>query len=207
MKCLVLASLMSTALAGSIIAGDAAMSCMTKDYGMRALLQAKVGGTDCEDMCKRLGAYPNCQCPRFAGEPASDGDMRSCYDQNCQDPASPCPNDHFVGCVKENTAAFLMQMKATNFAVPCEDMCKRLGAYPNCQCPGFAGEPASDGDERSCYDQNCQDPASPCPNDHFVGCVKENTAKFLQWQAVMNRVSNGFDSMLQVARLAKATKG
>merc|ERR1719408_1063146 len=48
-------------------------------------------------MCKKLGAYPNCQCPGFAG-----------------DPASPCPNDHFVGCVKENTAAFLMQMKSSS---------------------------------------------------------------------------------------------
>merc|ERR1719240_728606 len=147
-----MASLMSTALAtsGSILAGDSAMSCLNKDFGMRALLQAKVGGPDCEGMCKRLGAYPNCQCPGFEGEPKSSDDTRACYTSYCQDPSAPCPNDAFVGCVKENTRAFLMQMKVSSMGVVCEDMCKRTGASPNCQCPGFEGEPASSDDTRAC---------------------------------------------------------
>merc|ERR1719240_360829 len=125
-------------------------------------------GTDCENMCKSLGAYPNCQCPGFNGEPASSDDTRACFVTYGQDPKSPMPNDAFVNCVKENTAAFLMQMKTTTFGTDCENMCKSLGAYPNCQCPGFNGEPASSDDTRACFVKYGQDPASPMPNDAFV---------------------------------------
>merc|ERR1719359_1981276 len=86
-------------------------------------------------------------------------------------------------------------------------MCKKLGAYPNCQCPGFNGEPASSDDTRGCYTQYCQDPTAPCPNDAFVNCVKENTKAFLQWQAVFSRISHGFDSMLQVASPTMQSEG
>merc|ERR1719440_1255208 len=154
---------------GAVIDHDSSMSCVAKDMGMRALVQTKVGGPDCEAMCKKLGAYPNCQCPGFNGEPADSDDTRNCFVQDCQDPNSPCPNDAFVGCVKANTKSFLqwdtvmkqvdqkftmmMQfakaqkscsnndagMRAllqTKVGGPdCETMCKRLGAYPNCQCP------------------------------------------------------------------------
>merc|ERR1719408_1117909 len=208
MRCILVAAAVTAAAArGGVLAGNSVMSCVNEDFGVRALLQSKVGGPDCENMCKKLGAYPNCQCPGFNGEPASSDDTRGCYTKYCQDPSAPCPNDAFVNCVKENTAAFLQQMKASTFGADCEGMCKKLGAYPNCQCPGFGGEPATDGDTRGCYTQNCQDPKNPCPNDGFVNCVKTNTAAFLQWQAVFNRISHGFDSMLQVARLANATKG
>merc|ERR1740115_184185 len=101
----------------------------------------------------------------------------------------------------------LLQEKARDLGADCEGMCKKLGAYPNCQCPGFNGEPASSDDTRGCYTSYCQDPSAPCPNDAFVGCVKANTAAFLQWQNVFSRISHGFDSMLQVARLANTTKG
>merc|ERR1719183_1149709 len=154
-------------------------------------------------MCKKLGAYPNCQCPGFNGEPASSDDTRGCYTKYCQDPSAPCPNDAFVGCVKTNTAAFLQQMKANMFGADCEAMCKKLGAYPNCQCPGFNGEPATDDDTRSCYTQNCQDPKSPCPTDAFVDCVSANTKSFLQWQQVMHQVDQKFSMMLQVARFSR----
>merc|ERR1719355_272627 len=135
MKCILVAVCAVTVSArGGILSADTTMSCVNEDFGIRALLQTKVGGADCEAMCKKLGAYPNCQCP------------------------------------------------------------------------GFNGEPASSDDTRSCFTQYCQDPKAPCPNDAFVNCVKENTAAFLQWQAVFSRISNGFDSMLQVARLANKTK-
>merc|ERR1719218_113712 len=136
MKCILLAAcVVAVSAKGSILAADSATTCANQDLGMRALLQTKVGGTDCENMCKSLGAYPNCQCP------------------------------------------------------------------------GFNGQPASSDDTRSCNTLYGQDPNSPMPNDAFVNCVKENTATFLQWEHVMGRVSHGFDSMLQVARLTKAAKG
>merc|ERR1719408_471895 len=208
MRCILVAAAVTAAAArGGVLAGNSVMSCVNEDFGMRVLLQSKVGGPDCEAMCKKLGAYPKCQCPGFNGEPASSDDTRGCYTQYCQDPSAPCPNDAFVNCVKENTAAFLLQFKTSNFGVDCENMCKKLGAYPNCQCPGFNGEPASSDDTRSCFVSYGQDPKSPMPNDAFVNCVKENTKSFLQWQKVFGRISHGFDSMLQVARLAKAAKG
>merc|ERR1719160_1406866 len=110
MSILVLAACASTSLAyGGVLGRDQAMSCVNEDFGMRALLQQKVGGTDCEDMCMKLGAYPDCQCPGFNGEPASSDDTRGCYTKYCQDPdpKASCPNDAFVGCVKTNTKSFL----------------------------------------------------------------------------------------------------
>merc|ERR1719253_2518413 len=135
MKVILFATCAFSAAASGIIAADTTMSCINEDFGVRALLQSKVGGTDCENMCKKLGAYPNCQCP------------------------------------------------------------------------GFNGEPASSDDTRACFVSYGQDPSSPMPNEAFVNCVKENTKSFLQWQGVFSRISHGFDSMLQVARLAKAAKG
>merc|ERR1719181_1638337 len=109
-----MAFLVSTALAasgsGSLFAGDSAMSCLNTDFGMRALLQAKVGGPDCEGMCKKLGAYPNCQCPGFEGEPASSDDARACYVKYCQN--EHCPTDAFTACVKELTKVSVLQWDA-----------------------------------------------------------------------------------------------
>jgi len=85
----------------------------------------------------------------------------------------------------------LLQAKLSVFGVGCEDMCKRLGDYPNCQCPGFAGQPAEDGDTRACMDKHCQDPNQPCPSDPFVTCVKETTkVAALQWDDLMKRVDS-----------------
>eukprot|EP00929_Paragymnodinium_shiwhaense_P030900 TRINITY_DN1741_c0_g1_i7.p2 TRINITY_DN1741_c0_g1~~TRINITY_DN1741_c0_g1_i7.p2 ORF type:complete len:367 (+),score=104.22 TRINITY_DN1741_c0_g1_i7:70-1170(+) len=225
-----------------------------KQVGFTALMQAKAEqmGVDCEAMCKRIGIYPNCQCAGFNGAPSSDGDTRACMDKYCQDPSAPCPNDAFVGCVKENTAvsvlqwdavfaqvsqgldalkhtvamgkgkaaeqacdgqkqlgfSALLQAKAAQMGDKCEAMCKRIGAYPNCQCAGFNGAPASDGDTRACMTKYCQDPSAPCPNDAFVGCVKENTkVSALQWAAVFEQVSGGLDSLSRMVKLGKtATK-
>merc|ERR1719222_1655955 len=104
----------------------------------------------------------------------------------CQD--KECPNDAFVNCVEETTkVSFLaqdsctaqdsnhrafIQAKLAVFGPDCENMCKKMGIYPNCQCPGFEGQPATDGDSRLCYDKLCQDPSTPCPSDAFVTCVK-----------------------------------
>lgn len=228
--------------------GSSPRQCLAKDAAVQVLLQSRAHsmGVDCEGMCKKVGAYPNCDCPGFEGQPASSDDTRACIDKNCQDPSSPCPNDAFVGCVKENTkvAALqwsttmkrmdqgldsllqtlhmskaylskscelktfgiqaLLQAKAASWGVDCEGMCKKVGAYPNCDCPGFQGQPASSDDTRACMDKYCQDPSSPCPNDAFVGCVKENTkVAALQWNSVMAKLDHGFGSLLQAMRLAK----
>merc|ERR1719231_2151710 len=63
--------------------------------------------------------------------------------------------------------------------VVCEDMCKSVLSYPNCQCPGFGGTPADDDDTRSCAAKYCHPPVEPCPNDPFFNCVGEST-KLLQ---------------------------
>jgi len=232
---------------GSALVQGEAASCKARAVASTAMVQEKIWskGPDCEAMCKKLGAYPKCQCPGFAGQPASDDDTRACFVKYCQDPTTPCPNDAFTGCVdantkvsalqwdsvlkrvdskfsmmmqvmqssnaskacnkKSNAQAALIQAKALDMGVPCEKMCKDLGAYPNCQCPGFNGEPASDDDTRGCYTKYCQDPTAPCPNDAFVECVDANTkVSALQWKSVMSKVSNGLDSLLQVVKLAKS---
>lgn len=250
MKTMQLATTAITVLGAA--AGSADDACATKDVGAMALLSLK--GTDmgvgCEEMCKRIGSYPDCQCAGFAGSPASDDDTRACTTKYCQDPTAPCPNDAFTGCVKENTKvsllqwdkvfaqveqgldalkgsikmskegssaqackgkgkdqqqalSALLQVKAADMGIGCEDMCKKIGSYPDCQCAGFAGNPASDGDSRACTDKYCQDPKAPCPNDAFTGCVKENTKVFLQWDKVFAQVSQGLDAKLATMKMAK----
>jgi len=211
-------------------------SCLAQEHEHQVLIQAHLVlfNVPCEDMCKKVGAYPNCQCPGFEGQAASAGDTRKCMDQYCQDPRTPCPTDAFIGCVKEATKGSLIQwqslyqrlsaslglssitskMNASEskspscvakdeahraliqtqlavFNVKCEDMCKRVGAYPNCQCPGFAGQPASEGDTRKCMDQYCQDPKTLCPTNAFIGCVKETTkTSLLQWGPLLKQVAS-----------------
>merc|ERR1719163_484974 len=94
-------------------------------------------------------------------------------------------------------ARAFLQSKLVSMGVVCEDMCKRTGAYPNCQCAGFDGIAAASGpdggDDRSCVDRNCQDPTNKCPNEGFVNCVKaDTTVSALQWPALLARVSRAF---------------
>eukprot|EP00429_Kryptoperidinium_foliaceum_P020474 CAMPEP_0176041396 /NCGR_PEP_ID=MMETSP0120_2-20121206/20532_1 /TAXON_ID=160619 /ORGANISM="Kryptoperidinium foliaceum, Strain CCMP 1326" /LENGTH=260 /DNA_ID=CAMNT_0017374797 /DNA_START=44 /DNA_END=826 /DNA_ORIENTATION=+ len=229
----------------AISAKGSAGSCdaMELDHRSSVLNKLKTLDVECEEMCKKLGAYPDgCQCPGFAGNPSSDGDARKCAEQYCQDPKTPCPNDGFVTCVDESTkiaalqwqtvsaqvdrslAAFTQMTKAVRakaaetacgeasqrsrmqvrdrlraMDVECEEMCKKLGAYPDgCQCPGFAGNPSSDGDTRKCAEQYCHDPKTPCPNDGFVTCVDEATKiAALQWKTLFQRLDKsltGFKS-------------
>merc|ERR1719150_1264561 len=89
-------------------------ACQARDLGRRALLQAKLAtlGVECEDMCKRIGRYPQCECPGFEGQPADDFDTRKCMAKYCQDPSTPCPTDAFVACVKETTKVSVLQWSA-----------------------------------------------------------------------------------------------
>ena len=99
-----------------------------------------------------------------------------------------------------------MGEKVFMLGVECEEMCKELGVYPNCQCPGFGGMAASAGgefgDNRSCYSKNCQDPSNPCPNAAFVTCVKSTTktsvlqtAKADKWETILAQVDGILGTM------------
>merc|ERR1719463_680453 len=98
-----------------------------------------------------------------------------------------------LGCQSKDLGVrVLLQEKIAAMGIPCENMCKEMGAYPDCQCPGFAGQPASGDDNRACIAKYCQDPTSPCPNDAFVTCVKENTevSALLQWDSIFDKLQN-----------------
>jgi len=250
-------ALFSAAALATLAAHATASDCHDGDH--RALLQAKLGvfGVECEEMCRRLNEYPNCQCPGFAGEPAADGDTRACMDQHCQDPNQPCPNDAFTTCVSVTTKVSMLQwddlmsrvdshlglyqkalarMRSNGhgavsndaescqvrssdhlamvqarvgvFGIECEEMCKKLGSYPDgCQCPGFEGQPANEDDTRACYEKNCQDPDTHCPTDAFVTCVK-TMSKFsaLQFPAMLQSLDlyeKNFKALAEAHRAGK----
>merc|ERR1719324_1371161 len=98
-------------------------------------------------------------------------------------------------------------MKIANLGIPCEEMCKKMGAYPNCQCPGFAGQPASSDDNRACAAKYCQDPSAPCPTDAFVTCVAELTkVSALQWDSVFAQLDQGAEALTRtVAAMRNST--
>merc|ERR550514_2113562 len=50
-------------------------ACVTEDLKHRVQFQNKLAGI-CEDMCKEVGAYPNCaQCPGFVAPDSTPGVM------------------------------------------------------------------------------------------------------------------------------------
>merc|ERR1719265_1490519 len=80
-----------------------------------------------------------------------------------------------------NKAALLVQAKIATLGNVCEDMCRRMGAYPDCNCPGFNGQAGEVEAGGSCYDAHCQDLKNPCmgggdAGDAFMTCVKSRTA-------------------------------
>merc|ERR1719401_2141078 len=86
-------------------------------------------------------------------------------------------------------------------------MCKNLGEYPKCDCPGFGSHPADDPGTRSCYDNHCQDPTNPCmgggdAGDRFVTCVEETTktATMLQWSSALSTLDSTMDGILSSIR-------
>jgi len=77
---------------------------------------------------------------------------------------------------KDMAVRHQLQHQTVGLIITCESMCKTVGSYPNCQCPGFGGSKAAKGDDRGCYAKYCHPPADPCPNDGLVTCVEETTA-------------------------------
>jgi len=75
---------------------------------------------------------------------------------------------------KQHNALSMAEM-AVQRGIPCENMCKEMNQFPNCQCPGFGDRaPASD-DPRTCHDLHCHVGTEDCPNEGFINCVTERT--------------------------------
>merc|ERR1740138_1973586 len=49
-------------------------ACIAEDLKIRMAVQNKLA-SQCEDMCKEVGAYPKCQCPDFVQPDATPGVM------------------------------------------------------------------------------------------------------------------------------------
>lgn len=124
-------------------------ACEARDASVRQKVQAKLHGA-CEDMCKEINA--SCEhCEGYVAPDATPGVMT--WDEL---------NDHMDNLVEWGQgqlkgwrkAATLLQIAASQpscvaldqqrrakflskLAGACEDMCKKVGAYPNCNCEGF----------------------------------------------------------------------
>ena len=79
----------------------------------------------------------------------------------------------------------ILQTKLGVLGVPCEGVCRDVGSYPNCDCPGFDGREVSSDDTRACFEQLCG-PTRPCPSEQFVSCVRACTKlSALQWGSLL----------------------
>jgi len=201
-------------------AGLRESACNKEDVANRVQFQNKLAGV-CEDMCKEVGAYPQCsECPEFVAPDATPGVMTWPELLEHMDNLVDWGRGELKGwrsraskllqmqssCAKQEHAVFaLISEKSRAMGVVCEDMCKRTQA-PTCQCAGFGGQPASDGDTRACMVKYCKDPAqggSPCPNDAFVTCVDEKCKSIMSFAQVMSAVDTGFHAAKQTALMQK----
>merc|ERR1719446_790998 len=132
---------------------------VSEDLKRRVQLQNKLAGI-CEDMCKEVGAYPQCsQCPAFVPPDATPGVMTweelLTHMDNLSEwghgelkawtkqAASALQTNEFSGLSEEMKRRAQVQ---NNLASICEDMCKEVGAYPQCsQCPAFVAPDATPG--------------------------------------------------------------
>merc|ERR1719343_921916 len=68
-------ALLARAAAISVKSVHTEEACVAEDLKYRAQLQNKLAGV-CEEMCKEVGAYPNCnQCPKFVEPDSTPGVM------------------------------------------------------------------------------------------------------------------------------------
>ena len=142
-------------------------SCMSTDMQHRVGMQNKLAGI-CEDMCKEVGAYPQCaQCPGFVAPDSTPGVMT--WDELLEhmdnlvewgqgeikgwhSQAAKLIQEHHMeisfntekGCLSADMN--LRSQVQNKLAGICEDMCKEVGAYPQCaQCPGFVAPDSTPG--------------------------------------------------------------
>jgi len=137
-------------------------ACVAEDLKYRVAFQNKLAGI-CEDMCKEVGAYPKCaQCPDFVAPDSTPGVMTWEELLVHMDNLVEWGQETIKGW--KSVAAELIQKTAQNqtscatadmahrtavqnkLAGVCEEMCKEVGAYPNCaQCPGFVAPDSTPG--------------------------------------------------------------
>merc|ERR1719421_1314964 len=139
-------------------------ACEAMDLKHRTQVQSKLAGM-CEDMCKEVGSYPNCsQCEGFVPPDSTPGvmtweellehmdnlvdwghDQLKAWTKQASalqvNPKSSAAMVFLHNAVKsDEKACAAMDLKIrtqvqSKLAGMCEDMCKEVGAYPNCsQC-------------------------------------------------------------------------
>jgi hypothetical protein len=127
-------------------------SCEKAETVVRAKMQNKLASL-CEDMCKELGAYPHCAgCPNFVAPDSTPGVMTWEELLEHMDNLSAWGHDQLKAwtagagaLVQEKLEGMSCQKQSlvhraavqNKLAGICEDMCKEVGAYPKCTCPGF----------------------------------------------------------------------
>merc|ERR1719158_2453259 len=142
-------------------------ACEATDLKNRAALQSHLAKM-CEEMCKEVGAYPNCaQCAGFIPPDPTPGVMTweellehmdnlvdwghdqlkawakqaSALQTKIKSPASAPVFLHVEKSDEKSCEAMDLKHRThvqSKLASMCEDMCKEVGAYPNCaQCAGF----------------------------------------------------------------------
>merc|ERR1719440_2762309 len=137
-------------------------ACVTEDLKHRMQFQNKLAGI-CEDMCKEVGAYPQCaQCPGFVAPDSTPGVMTWEELLEHMDNLVEWGQETIKGWKKTASALQTSNAGAEKACVAedlkhrvafqnklagiCEDMCKEVGAYPQCaQCPGFVAPDATPG--------------------------------------------------------------
>jgi len=143
-------------------------ACAVEDLKRRAQVQNKLADA-CEDMCKNVGSYPNCNCPNFVQPDSTPGVMT--WDELLehmdnlsswgadelkawrQQASALQKSKHSVVSAKsaQSTEACAMEdlkrraQVQNKLADACEDMCKNVGSYPNCNCPNFVQPDATPG--------------------------------------------------------------
>jgi predicted DNA-binding transcriptional regulator AlpA len=159
-------------ISGASAAAIRGKSCLSADFQHRVDMQNKLAGI-CEDMCKEVGAYPQCaQCPGFVAPDSTPGVMT--WDEllehmdnlvgwgqdeikGWKSQASALQKSKQLALVAKHTAVAteksclasdlkLRESVQNKLAGICEDMCKEVGAYPQCaQCPGFVAPDSTPG--------------------------------------------------------------
>merc|ERR1719182_1058999 len=137
----------TVAFDGKLKIGQDSKACATEDLQHRAQLQNKLAGV-CEDMCKEVGAYPQCaQCPGFVAPDSTPGVMT--WDELLEHMDNLVEwGQGEIKAWKSQAAAFVQQkteseacmsedlkhriLLQNKLAGICEDMCKEVGAYPQC---------------------------------------------------------------------------
>jgi len=138
-------------------------ACTSEDLKHRVMLQNKLAG-ECEEMCKEVGAYPDkCTCPNFVQPDATPGVMTWPELLDHMDNLVAWGKDTLKGwsaqasalqkkvrSVSKTVETTILDSKAcaaqdmqhrltiqNKLADACQDMCKEVGAYPDCECPNF----------------------------------------------------------------------